>query len=222
MRERRATLDPRSGADGAKSSPKHLWLRKQLSPLAVIHHEPRPVFSRAVTSRAYHSRLIGRSQDQLGSRCIRGRSSHHPSEGADQKVCPQVPLARPAFSHLHPSGSASILGSSPSKTAPLAGCCSRHAGQNQARQHKWRSVNEARKIPCLVHGIPRFKKAFITLGPEIPLMPAELHLCHCEPLRRRTAKEQGYVLTPEENKLADQEYEHWWYRQTKRHGAFLE
>ena len=91
-----------------------------------------------------------------------------------------------------------------------------------AQFHTNEECIEARKIPCPVHGIPRFKKAFITLWPEDPLMAAERHLCRCEPLRRRTAKEQGYVLTPEEEKLADQEYADWWYRQTKRHGAFLE
>jgi hypothetical protein len=50
-------------------------------------------------------------------------------------------------------------------------------------------------------------------------MPAERHLCHCEPLRRRTAKEQGYVLTAEENKLAgytDTEHLPRYYRITAR------
>jgi hypothetical protein len=86
-----------------------------------------------------------------------------------------------------------------------------------AEFHTNEECNEARKIPCPVHGVPRFKRAFITLSPEIPLMPAERHLCHCEPMRRRTAWEQGRViLTPEEEKLADKEYRDWWYREVKK------
>ena len=56
-----------------------------------------------------------------------------------------------------------------------------------AEFHTDEECDEARKIPCPVHGAPRFKRAFITLSPEIPLMPAERSLCHCEPMRRRTA-----------------------------------
>jgi hypothetical protein len=79
--------------------------------------------------------------------------------------------------------------------------CICHPGMAQFHTNEER--NEARKIPCPVHGVPRFGKAFILLSPEIPLMPAECHLCHCEPMLRRTAWEQGRTLTPEENKLAD-------------------
>jgi hypothetical protein len=81
--------------------------------------------------------------------------------------------------------------------------CICHPGM--AQFHTNEECNEARKIPCPVHRVPRFRRAFIILSPEIPLMPAERHLCHCEPMLRRTAWEQGRVLTPEENKLTDQE-----------------
>jgi hypothetical protein len=63
------------------------------------------------------------------------------------------------------------------------------------------------------------QNGFITLRLDQALMIADRHLCHCEPMRRRTAIEQGYTLTPEEEKLADQEYVEWWYREVKKHQA---
>ena len=80
--------------------------------------------------------------------------------------------------------------------------------------HTSEEADEARRIPCPIHGIPRFRTSFITLNLRDALMPAERHLCHCEPMRERTAIEQGRTLTPEEAKLGKQEYLDWYNRRT--------
>ena len=48
-----------------------------------------------------------------------------------------------------------------------------------------------------------------------PLAPAERHLCHCPPMLQRTIMEEGRNLTPEERKLANQEYREWYLQEVR-------
>lgn len=76
--------------------------------------------------------------------------------------------------------------------------------------HTHEECDEATKIPCPIHGFKRWKLVFVgALRLTDALEPQDRHLCHCPPMRSRTAIEQGYNLTPEEEKLAGEEYIQW-------------
>ena len=90
--------------------------------------------------------------------------------------------------------------------------CHRFGG---ADFHTNEEYEEAKKIPCPIHGFRRWKKAFIgVLRIDQPLHPSERHLCHCPPMLQRTAMEEGRTLTPEEQKEADQQYLEYYNQQT--------
>ena len=77
--------------------------------------------------------------------------------------------------------------------------------------HTREEHDEAKKIPCPIHGLPRRKFAFIgVLRITEPLAPAERHLCHCPPMLLRTIMEEGRDPTPEEWKSGQQQYEDWY------------
>ncbi len=85
--------------------------------------------------------------------------------------------------------------------------CHRFGG---AMFHTDEEYEEAKKIPCPIHGFGRWKIAFVGVIPITqPLAPAERHLCHCPPMLERTILEEGRDLTPEEWRLAQKEYEEW-------------
>jgi hypothetical protein len=78
--------------------------------------------------------------------------------------------------------------------------------------HNVEEMEKAREIPCPVHGKPRFKvdACSVHLGIDMPLAPADRHLCHCPPRLWRTALEQGRALTGEEAERARaQDIENW-------------
>lgn len=82
--------------------------------------------------------------------------------------------------------------------------------------HTQEEHDEAKKIPCPIHGFRRWKLAFIgVLHITQPLAPAERHLCHCPPMLQRTIMEEGRNLTPEERKLANQEYREWYTQEVR-------
>ena len=60
-----------------------------------------------------------------------------------------------------------------------------------ARFHTDEEAREAYVIPCPVHGRRVFKCCFIDLSIQVPLHPADRHLCHCPPMLARQAAEEG-------------------------------
>ena len=48
-----------------------------------------------------------------------------------------------------------------------------------------------------------------------PLHPADRHLCHCPPMLRRQAAEEGRTLTEEEERLAGEQERAWWEELTR-------
>ncbi len=79
-----------------------------------------------------------------------------------------------------------------------------------ARFHTDEEAREAYVIPCPVHGRRVFKCCFIDLSIQVPLHPADRHLCHCPPMLARQAAEEGRTLTAEEQELANQQHQEWW------------
>jgi len=79
-----------------------------------------------------------------------------------------------------------------------------------ARFHTSEEADGAFQIPCPIHGKPRFKFCMITLPISEPLHPADRHLCHCPPMLRRQAAEEGRTLTEEEEQLAHEQEHAWW------------
>ncbi len=49
----------------------------------------------------------------------------------------------------------------------------------------------------------------ITLRIDEPLHPADRHLCHCPPMIRRQAAEEGRTLTEQEERVAHEQYAAW-------------
>jgi hypothetical protein len=77
---------------------------------------------------------------------------------------------------------------------------------HEARFHTTEECEQARAIPCPVHGCPRFRYSFIDLTIKQALAPADRHLCHCPPMLWRQADEEGRILTPAESEIANQQY----------------
>ncbi len=51
--------------------------------------------------------------------------------------------------------------------------------------------------------------SMITLRIDEPLHPADRHLCHCPPMIRRQAAEEGRTLTEQEERVAHEQYAAW-------------
>src|ERR1035438_1261617 len=78
--------------------------------------------------------------------------------------------------------------------------------------HNIEEMEKAREIPCPAHGKRHFREGacIVHLSIDMPLAPADRHLCHCPPMLLRSAAEQGRILTREESRRAQDQYIEYW------------